>query len=258
MNFLIKKLIKNQEGFTLLHLIMIIVSFGILAAVSVRFMVYATSEGKKTSAIKEMKEILRGIYGEPELTNQTNFGYIGDMGQFPPSLDKLYDGRGEGANWDGPYVSIEFVESESELLNDPWNQPYVIDYNDGLIKSVGSGDDIVVNFHVSSSKLLNNRLKITVKDWNDKEPKWFSYFNFRCRLYRIGNKGTKNILVGTLNSYNASSKFTFTNIPVGNYRVEVRYSTENITQKRYVTIYPTGITTNLTIKFSTSFPQSLF
>jgi len=247
-------MLKNEEGFTLLHIIMIIVGFGILAAVATRFAIYATSEGKKVEAIQEMREILKGIYGDMELVPQSHFGYIGDLGEFPSSIEELYDSQ--GGNWDGPYVNVDFLEDPNDLMYDPWNQPYIVDYNNGTIKSTGSGTEILLNFRVSPTRLMNNRLVVKVKDWDNKDPKWFSYGDFTAWLYRVGNKATKNNLKEKINNYDGS--FTFAGLTIGNFKLKVTYKEENMTQVRYVTIYPTGATTNLNVKFSTSFPQSLF
>jgi len=234
---------------------MIIVGFGILASVAARFSMFAASEGRRQKAIQRMDEILIGIYGDPDVVPQSHFGFIGDTAELPPVVelvDALYSGKGAGTNWDGPYISLGFDEEEVNINYDPWGQLYVVDFNAGTITSTGSGSDMVLNFHYSQTKLLDNTLEVIVKDRNDNYPKPGSYSDLTGWLYRVGNQASKNNLKEKINSYTGS--FVFTDVAVGNLRLEVKYAPDNVTKVKYVTILPTGGIQEVIIKFTTIFP----
>ena len=100
--------LRNQKGFTLVELIVVMVIIGLLAS-----FVYVKFIGKvgksKQNAAKAQVEIF----------NQALELYRLDTGQYPSSeqgLNALNQDPGV-ENWDGPYL-------KKAVPNDPWNRPY--------------------------------------------------------------------------------------------------------------------------------------
>ena len=104
--------LKNQKGFTLVELIVVMVIIGILAS-----FVYVKFIGKvgvsRQNAAKAQIEIF----------NQALELYRLDTGQYPSSeqgLNALNEDPGI-ENWAGPYL-------KKAVPNDPWNRPYNYQY----------------------------------------------------------------------------------------------------------------------------------
>ena len=62
-----------------------------------------------TATVQEMENLEYGMVGNPSLISngiRTDFGFVGDMGQFPTTLDELV--TDQSGNWSGPYVAVNF------------------------------------------------------------------------------------------------------------------------------------------------------
>ena len=145
---------RDQRGFTLIELVIIIVILGILAAVAVPKFTNIT-EGSKVNATRhEMNALKRAIIGNPTVTAGGEYvdrGFEGDVG-FPPS--QLADlitkpdsvaayNRLSRLGWNGPYID----QSDDNYLYDAWGNLYVYQPGNRRIISTGGGiDSIVVTF----------------------------------------------------------------------------------------------------------------
>ena len=70
-----------------------------------------------------MEMLARAIVGNPSLTQngaRSDFGYVGDVGAFPPNLQALYQSPGGYATWDGPYVTTSFAVDSTGFKTDAW------------------------------------------------------------------------------------------------------------------------------------------
>jgi len=98
----------NQNGFTLVELIVVMVIIGLLASfVYVKF-IGRVGESKQNAAKAQI-----------EIFNQALELYRLDTGQYPSGeqgLNALNDNPGI-ENWAGPYL-------KKAVPNDPWNRPY--------------------------------------------------------------------------------------------------------------------------------------
>ncbi|MFC1730224.1 hypothetical protein ACFL6I_07785 [candidate division KSB1 bacterium] len=129
------KTLRNERGFTLIYLVAILVAVSVVAAVAVKVIDQSIAEARKIQSINEIQDIQRAIYGDERLRDQTEFGFVGDMGRLPTSLDELLV-RPEGAdgnNWNGPYLQSDFVEDPGDLLVDQWGNLYEYDPITGQI-----------------------------------------------------------------------------------------------------------------------------
>lgn len=143
----------HQSGFSLVELVIIIVTLGILAVVAIP-MFGDMVEGSKISATKsEMDSLKRAIVGNPRVVaggELIDRGFEGDCG-FPPSqLSDLVNKPGSLAvynritrlGWNGPYID----DDNGEYLSDAWNTSYIYNSSGRSIISAGGSDTITVTF----------------------------------------------------------------------------------------------------------------
>jgi len=143
------KYLKKQDAFTLIHLVFLLIAFSVASGVVVKVVQNSVYESRKTRSIEKILEIQRAIFGDYRLRDRTDYGFVGDFGRVPDNLDELLirpPTGGEHDYWDGPYLSPEFLEDESDPFLDAWGNPFVYDITTGSlsISTESIGDDIVV------------------------------------------------------------------------------------------------------------------
>jgi len=121
---------KARAGFSLIEILvaisLIAIVAGALAPAGIRSLRAAQAE--KTRA--RMDAALRGLIGDPE---RGDFGYLGDLGALPASLNDLNDGAGKpayalnatdgvGYGWAGPYAPTLAIAGVA--LVDAWGMPF--------------------------------------------------------------------------------------------------------------------------------------
>ena len=140
-------------GFSLIEMLVVIIVIGILAAVAMQSMTSTVQDVRRIKTEREMEMLAEAIAGNPGLTQnnqRSDFGYIGDVGAFPPNLQALYQNPGGYATWDGPYLPPTFAQDSTGFKIDEWGALY--SYTGGtLLASTGSGSAI------SRKKLLHMR-----------------------------------------------------------------------------------------------------
>lgn len=143
----------NKSGFTLVELVIIIVTLGILAAVAIPRFADVAESSRVTATRDELNKLKRAIIGDPSATAGGDYidrGFEGDIGYPPSALIDLvrkpdsisaYD-RLTRIGWNGPYID----SAETRYLTDAWGNPYSYDPSTRRIASGGNGDSIVVTF----------------------------------------------------------------------------------------------------------------
>lgn len=145
----------NRAGFTLVELVIIIVTLGILAAVAVPRFADVAEGSRQTATRDELNKLKRAIIGDPSAVaggEHVDRGFEGDVGYPPSSLYDLvrkpdsvaaYD-RLTRLGWNGPYID----SAENKYLTDAWGNAYGYDPAARRIVSGGpsNGDSIVVTF----------------------------------------------------------------------------------------------------------------
>ncbi len=143
----------RQLGFTLIELVIIIVTLGILAAVAIPRFADIGDSSKETATRKELQELRLALVGNPDLVaggRPIAAGFEGDVGYLPNQLADLvrrpdsvatYD-RLSGLGWHGPYID----STGGSYLRDAWGSAYVYDRSTRRLYSLGGGDTIAVSF----------------------------------------------------------------------------------------------------------------
>ena len=87
---------RASAGFSLIELLVMIVIVGILAAIAMQSMLGVVVDTRQVKTEREMEMLARAIVGDPnelQAGRRADFGYVGDVGAFPPDLEALRTDR---------------------------------------------------------------------------------------------------------------------------------------------------------------------
>jgi type II secretory pathway pseudopilin PulG len=158
-------------GFSLIELLVMIIVVGILATVAMQSMTALVTDSRRMETEGEMGMLAAGIAGDPRLMQdgiRSDFGYVGDVGAFPPNIEALLKNPGLGT-WRGPYIGSKYLEDNTSLVIDAWGSPYSYD-GATAITSTGSGSSITRRLPGSNDDYLRNSLEAHIADINDSLP----------------------------------------------------------------------------------------
>jgi len=227
----------RQSGFSFIELLVVIVVIGILASVAMQSMTARVEDVRRLQTEREMEMLARAIVGDPSLTQngaRSDFGYVGDVGAFPPNLQALYQNPGGYTTWDGPYLTTSFVADSTGFKSDAWGKPYA--YAGGvLISSTGSGTAITKKIADATSDYLLNRITSSITDATGAIPgATYADSIIVAISYPNGAGGTS----GKTYHPNAAGGFTLDSIPAGTHSLRIVFTPENDTLQRYLTVLP--------------------
>lgn len=230
---------------------MVIIIMAIIAAVAMRSMDRGLETARVEETRNEMNQLAEAIAGNPNLYSngmRTNFGYVGDIGSLPASLDALVANPGYGT-WRGPYIHTDFSGYIGDFKKDAWGKLYAYT-GDISIQSTGGTDTLTRSIAQLTSDLTANSLTGTVTDAAGNPP-GDSATNVRIIVsYPNGSGGTKDsTLVPT-----AGGVFTFPNcLPIGNHCVRAVNLTTADTVQQFVSVFPKSA-----VQTSLRLPGALF
>ena len=246
-----KRILLNIKGFGLIEILIIIITIGIMAAIAMQSMTALIIDSRTTKTEREMESLADAIVGDADISqgaNRSDFGYIGDVGSFPPNLDALISNPGGYSTWDGPYISQEFLQDSEGYKTDEWGKSY--SYNGGLlITSTGGSNTITKKIADATSDYTLNHFNGTVLDASGTPP-GVTYIDSLTIKITIPNG-----IGGTITkSYTADStgSFMLDSIPVGQHPLEIVYTPEVDTLYTMLTILPRH-KTDKTFKFAASY-----
>lgn len=159
-------------GYTLLEALVVLGVVGILAGALIPLVYDTRKRDRAEETVRQLEALKEAIVGRrtpAEGASERTFGYLGDMGQLPDSLEQLAapDGlpafqvdpaSGLGAGWRGPYLPERFADREAPVDRDAFGRPLRYAARDtvvdgtawaGWIRSAGpdgvhrTGDDLV-------------------------------------------------------------------------------------------------------------------
>jgi len=229
--------IHAQRGFSLIELLVVIVVIGILVAMAMQSMDVVVDDVRRVKTEREMEMLAKAITGDPGITqgrNRCDFGYVGDIGAFPPNLQVLYQNTLGHSTWDGPYLPPEFAQDSTGFKIDEWGKPY--SYSGGItLNSTGSGATISKKIADAVNDYIVNTLSGVVTDGAGSVPG----SNYRDSVEIIitfpnGGGGTASKTIHP----NTAGSFTFDSLPVGLHPLNVIYVPNADTLRRYTTILP--------------------
>jgi prepilin-type N-terminal cleavage/methylation domain-containing protein len=241
------RLPSNQSGFTLVEVIMVIVIMGILAAVAMKTLDSGLETSRVEETRRELDQLALAIGGNPELFSngvRSDFGYVGDVGAMPPTLDALVQNPGY-ATWKGPYIKSDYSGFADDFKRDAWGQTYVYS-GSTTIKSIGGAPDTLTRILVSSvTDYTQNTLSCQLTDAAGNPP-GDSAGKVRVILsYPNGVGG----IADSIASPNRSGSVTFSNcVSVGNRRVKAIYQVTNDTVQTIISVFPKS-TAQATLRF---------
>jgi prepilin-type N-terminal cleavage/methylation domain-containing protein len=170
----------SNRGFTLIELS---VSLGILSVLATGAFLLISLEVDSSRQSETMAKLLmlkRSIIGDARIVtkeSRTDFGFVGDMGTLPNSIENLWikgsqpafaydNAKKAGAGWAGPYVQLGVLEFASQLPLDSWGNAiqYVVQtgtssvtgqeylgkvFSYGPDGDLGGGDDITTEIYTT-------------------------------------------------------------------------------------------------------------
>lgn len=119
-------MIKNNKGFTLFNLILIVVAISLMGTVAVQLLTRSTTEARIQQTIKKVQDLQSAIYGNPDLYATGQRSFVTDMGRLPVSLGELTTNTQNDTNWNGPYYQSG-LWGEDNVNTDGWGNP--LQYN---------------------------------------------------------------------------------------------------------------------------------
>lgn len=222
-SFGLARLRRDVDGMGLFEVTLIIAAMVMLAAAVAPAMLRSVHERRQSQAEQELAALHAAMVGDDE---QGTYGFVGDLGRYPWSLDELVqagyntvfwtdESTGVGYGWNGPYVNVG--RDARDYATDPWGNSYDVGVvGQGQIRSAGpnglfdDADDIVFPPNASTPY---GSVVISLKGYGDgvvsTDPEGCS-----VTLYYSG-EGTLSYV------YDETAPYSFTDVHRGPHAVQV-------------------------------------
>lgn len=236
---------RNESGFTLIEVLMTVVIIGILAAVAMRSVQSSIDSSRIRETQAEMDELIAAIAGNPELHNngmRADFGYVGDVGALPTSLDDLITNPGGYTTWQGPYVGRRFAQDADGFKKDAWGADYTFSGGVMLASTGGGSVPMTKSAALLATDLTATPIVGTITDAAGNPPGDSSVAVTISVSYPNG----AGSMTSTSTNPTAGGSFTINNIPVGIRALTAVYRATNDTVVTYASLLPkTGATVSM-------------
>ena len=221
----------------MLEMTVAIVIVGILMAVAMQSMTSIIEDTRQIKTEREMELLSKSIVGNPDVTQnggRVDFGYVGDIGAFPPNLNALYSNPGGYSTWKGPYLPTGYTQDSTGLKTDEWGIGY--NYSGSItISSTGSGSSISKKIAKTTTDYLLNSVDGTIKDSDDSPPgnAFMDSVDIKVTIPNgAGGLQTK------LYQPDSAGNFMLDSVPVGTHPLRIIFTPNVDTLFRYLTVYP--------------------
>ncbi len=229
--------IRNNSGFGLIELTVVVIIVGILVAVAMQSATVMVQDARRVETEREIEMLADAIVGDPAIISngqRADFGYVGDVGSFPANLQALYENPGGYSTWDGPYLPPGLAQDSTGFKTDEWGSLY--NYSGGVtITSTGSGSTITEKIANSVTDYTLNTLNGSIRDANDSVPgaTYLDSVDIKVTIPNGGGGATTKAYIP-----DSAGLFTLDSLPVGTHPLRMIYTPNVDTLLRYVTILP--------------------
>lgn len=231
----------SNRGFTLIEATVAIGVLGLVLTGGILLTFRNLADTRERETIDKMTVFKRAMIGDPRIVtkeSRTDFGYVGDTGNLPASLDKLWiqgtqptftftNTAKMGVGWQGPYVPIGPLELFNEIPIDAWGSAVQYSattgtsattgqqYNARLISygpdgSLGTSDDLTMEIYKTE---MSSAVVGYVRD---------ASLNPLSGVSVKMNYPVNGVLTSQTIQTDAAGAYTFNDIPVGNRSLEVQ------------------------------------
>ena len=229
--------LKTTVGYSVFELVVVIVIIAIISTIALKSLRNTTEQARTERTRQELDRIAFAITGNPQMVSggvRTDYGYVGDVGALPVSLDYLVSNPGGYATWDGPYVRDDFSAdgSATRFKIDAWGKPYA--YSGGnSVTSIGGGVTITRMLAGNTDELLVNAVSVVITDLDGDPPGAGHQDSVKCLLtYPDGVGG-----LSTRESFPRSDGFLrFDSIPIGLHTLRTVFLTPSDTLVRPINV----------------------
>lgn len=247
--------VPQAQAVTLIELLIVLMIIGILVTAAVKTWDVSLQRSRFNATLKEMEQLSWAIAGNPDLVSggtRSDFGYVGDNGLFPPTLQDLNENISAYPAWHGPYIKAAFQESPKSYMADAWGDTYVYpnpmtlpDSSPIYIRSYGGGSVAtpqnwltrVIASH--KSDFLSNTVSGDFSDAYGNPPTTLDTMHVRLYSPQLGRLESLDLKLWGV----SNRRFDYIKIPEGNHLlrvigVHVAESTSVETVQKYISVFP--------------------
>jgi prepilin-type N-terminal cleavage/methylation domain-containing protein len=226
---------RQDRGVTLLELLVVLMILSIVLTAAVRTWDVTLERGRAQTTAQKLDQLVKVIVGDPDYIvagARADFGFVGDEGRLPKTLQELVVRPDNDSVWRGPYIRSTFSQSADGYRTDGWGDTIYYGYEvthgnpDSLwVRSYGgrgAGDRSrwqTLNFPYTFKALTQNDVGGHMLDVRGNEPPPTIYDKLEIRLYypKDGHIYAWPQFEG------AAANFSYAGIPQGTCRLVALY-----------------------------------